>query len=283
MTDLRRYRILHKTVMAYEGNALASHNELRMTPLTEPGQTTLENRIRVRPLTWSHVYRDAFGTHVMAIEALTEHGTLDIEASSTVERIALPAGGGQTMTWEGLAEPAVRDRHAEWLARTPRTTAGEALRALAEEAKGDRSPLEAAQEVAQRVHDTLEYRVGVTGVASSADEVWEAGSGVCQDFAHVTVAALRVLGIPARYVGGYLVPRAELAVGESSTGESHAWVECWVGEWVQLDPTNNRPVGIDHVVVARGRDYGDVPPMKGVYSGPESVTLDVSVTFTRLS
>jgi transglutaminase-like putative cysteine protease len=106
---------------------------------------------------------------------------------------------------------------------------------------------------------------------------------VCQDFAHVTIGALRTLGMPARYVSGYLVPKRDLGVGESASGESHAWVEYWDDGWVPADPTNGVPVGVEHVVVARGRDYDDVPPFKGIYSGRAQAALDVTVTVTRLA
>ena len=109
------------------------------------------------------------------------------------------------------------------------------------------------------------------------------GAACARDFAHIAVGALRSLGIPARYVSGYLAPKRDSEVGETSVGESHAWVEFWDGAWLPADPTNVRPVGLEHVVVARGRDYEDVPPLKGVYSGKGVATLDVAVRFTRLA
>ena len=99
----------------------------------------------------------------------------------------------------------------------------------------------------------------------------------------MTLGAMRTLGIPARYVSGYLVPERDLAVGDTASGESHAWVEFWDDGWVPVDPTNAVDVGLDHVVVARGRDYDDVPPFKGIYSGHAQATLDVTVTVTRLA
>lgn len=128
----------------------------------------------------------------------------------------------------------------------------------------------------------MDYVPGSTGVHTSAEAAWEVRQGVCQDMAHLSVGLLRRLGVPARYVSGYLQPRADLPVGESVTGESHAWVEWWAGDWRAWDPTNGRPVGADHVVVGRGRDYDDVPP-RGVHSGPGGGELVVSVEFTRLA
>jgi transglutaminase-like putative cysteine protease len=93
---------------------------------------------------------------------------------------------------------------------------------------------------------------------------------------------LRALGLAARYVSGYLHPRPSAAIGESVVGQSHAWVEWWAGRWTAYDPTNGVPVGERHVVVGRGREYGDVPPLKGVYAGPKSTGQAVEVSITRL-
>jgi len=106
---------------------------------------------------------------------------------------------------------------------------------------------------------------------------------VCQDFTHLTLAVLRGMGIPARYVSGYLHPSKAAEVGTVSTGESHAWVEAWTGDWWGFDPTHLGPVGERHVVVGRGRDYADVSPLKGVYHGAPAEALTVSVEITRLA
>lgn len=278
---MRRHRIVHRTLIGYDRRATASYNELRMTPATEPGQTTLENRLRVRPMTWSHVYRDYWGAHVTAMEAIGDHSTLEVEATSTVERstsVERPAG----CTWTDLADSRLRDRLIEFVRLTDRTCPGDELSALAHEARGPRSPRDTAHRVVELVRERMTYQTGVTHVHSSAQEAWVERHGVCQDYAHVTIGALRGLGMPARYVSGYLAPKREAEVGETSTGESHAWVEFWDDGWVPLDPTNGVSVGLDHVVVARGRDYGDVQPLKGVFTGAADSTLEVEVSFTRL-
>ena len=279
--DVRRHRIVHKTSIGYDKRATASYNELRMSPLTEPGQTTLENRLRVRPMTWSHVYRDYWGAHVTAMEAIGDHSSLEVEATSTVERsntVPLPTGG----TWEDLTDPRLLDLQNEYLTLTERTEPGDELVGLARDARGPRSPRDTAYRVVEIVRERMTYETGVTNVHSSAQQAWTEQRGVCQDFAHVTIGALRSLGMPARYVSGYLAPKREAEVGESSKGESHAWVEFWDGGWMPFDPTNGVFVGLDHVVVVRGRDYTDVQPFKGVYSGAAESTLTVEVSFTRL-
>ena len=279
---MRRYRITHTTTLAYDVPVFASHNELRMTPVNEGGQTTLENRIRIRPLTWSHVYRDHWGTHVTVMESLSEHSRLEVEAVSTVEMTDTPTvaeSGG----WEAVRHPAVQDRSYEWLMLSDRTRPGPGVEELMQSVHTQETPRAAAALLGERIRARMTYQRGVTGVHSSGEEAWSEGLGVCQDFAHVTLGALRGLGIPARYVSGYLVPKSDMAVGETGEGESHAWVELWDGGWIPLDPTNGIGVDTEHVVVARGRDYGDVPPFKGVYSGSGVAELDVGVRFVRLA
>jgi transglutaminase-like putative cysteine protease len=105
---------------------------------------------------------------------------------------------------------------------------------------------------------------------------------VCQDFAHVTLALMRTVGLPARYVSGYLHPGVDAEIGETIAGESHAWVEFWAGAWVAVDPTSLADVGSRHVLLARGRDYADVRPLAGVYSGPAAAHFGVTVEVTRL-
>jgi transglutaminase-like putative cysteine protease len=166
---------------------------------------------------------------------------------------------------------------------TARTRAGDGILELAESVRGLSGPRDAGLAIASVLRDTMTYQTGVTGVHSSGEQAWAERRGVCQDFAHIAIGALRTLGIPARYVSGYLVPQRSLEIGESSVGESHAWVEFWDGGWTPIDPTNGTPVDLDHIVVARGRDYEDVPPFKGVYSGTGSAALAVEVAFTRLA
>ena len=132
------------------------------------------------------------------------------------------------------------------------------------------------------IGDAVEYVQGVTGVHSTAQEAWAHRKGVCQDIAHLTLGALRAVDIPARYVSGYLHPKPDAAIGETVAGESHAWVEWFCGDrWRGFDPTNQIAIGDRHVLVGRGRDYNDVPPLRGVYAGPFGSALFVTVEITR--
>jgi transglutaminase-like putative cysteine protease len=139
------------------------------------------------------------------------------------------------------------------------------------------APAPAVAEAAKWVRSRLEYTKGITDVTTSAADALQAGTGVCQDFAHLTLALLRGLSIPARYVSGYLYPADAAAAGTRATGESHAWVEAWTGDWWGLDPTHGDPVGERHVMVGRGRDYSDVAPLKGIYHGAPAAAMHVSV------
>ena len=129
----------------------------------------------------------------------------------------------------------------------------------------------------------LTYEVGATDVSTTASEALELGRGVCQDFVHLSLALLRTAGIPARYASGYLHPQTEAETGETVVGQSHAWLEAWAGDWQAFDPTNGAEVGHRHVLVARGRDYGDVVPLKGVFHGPSNASVDVHVAITRVA
>ncbi|WP_342372985.1 transglutaminase family protein [Propioniciclava soli] len=278
----RRYRVVHTSTYAYTGPISASHNEIRMTPLTEEHQVTLESRLRIRPLTWSHTYKDYWGTSVTALETAGLHESLELEAISTVECSDADRPQPDT-SWEELRSEETRDRCWEWLSFRARTALPDDLLAWFSEQVEGLDPVAAVARAVDLIHEHLAYEAGVTVATTNAAEAWEAHKGVCQDFVHITLGVLRHLGVPARYVSGYLTPDSDAPVGEAIVGESHAWVEWFGGAWLGIDPTNLRAVGVDHIVVARGRDYDDVAPFTGVYLGDEEGELSVEVTVTRLS
>lgn len=277
-----RLRIRHSTGFRYAGPVTASYNEARMTPLTTPGQTTLESRIEVSPTANVFRYWDYWGSQVTSFDVQEPHDELVVTATSVVETADGP-DGDRDATWADLAATSVTDRFAELLSATRRTPADGDLAAVARDVAGSRPPDAAARAVAARVRAAMAYVPGATGVHTSAVEAWREGKGVCQDLAHVTLVMLRAVGIPARYVSGYLHPRPGAQPGETHAAESHAWVEWWAGGWHAFDPTNGVPAGRQHVIVGRGRDYGDVTPLKGIYSGPPSTQLGVTVEVTRLA
>lgn len=276
-----RMRVVHTTRFSYGAPVTSSYNEARLTPQTAATQTTLESHLRTDPAANVLRYTDYWGTQVAAFDLHRPHDQLDVVATSVVETSPFPAAATR-LAWADLQTPEVRNAHAELLAPTPYTTVDPTMAALLAQVSGQPDPTSAVLAASALVRDQLTYRSGATGVATTAAEAWASREGVCQDFAHITVALLRGAGIPARYVSGYLHPALDPVVGATVVGESHAWVEGWVGDWMAVDPTNEAAVGQRHVIVGRARDYADVSPLRGVYAGPGGSSMEVSVTITRL-
>jgi transglutaminase-like putative cysteine protease len=280
-----RLRIEHTTEVRYAGPVLTSFNEARMTPLTLPSQITLESRVTAGPGVPVWTYSDYWGTFVSVFDLPEPHDDLVIRSAATVE--TEPFGGppddADRPSWQQLRERAAGGRLLEFLLPTPLTTvAGDTSRTSIAEVAG-LSPDAAAQAISTRVHERVTYLPGATGVRTNAQEAWDKGQGVCQDMAQIAVSLMRAAGLPARYVSGYLHPDPKASPGSTAIGQSHAWVEYWAGSWTPLDPTSLAPVGERHVVVARGRDYADVPPLKGIYHGSAGGGMTVTVEVTRLA
>ena len=277
-----RLRIKHVTGFTYAGTAHASYNEARMTPLTTAGQTTLFSQVECVPGATTWRYRDYWGTQVTVFDLQRPHQQLRVTASSLVETAEREFVTG-TADWDTIRSHSTVDEHAEVLQATRLTAIDTELADQAVALCADVSPAEAAKAIATWVRSNVEYVPGSTGTRSSAQDAWSLRKGVCQDIAHLTLGMLRRVGIPARYVSGYLFPLASGSVGDTVVGQSHAWVEWWCGDWSAFDPTNGVPAGVRHVTVAHGRDYADVTPLKGVYHGAPSTGLGVTVEITRLA
>ncbi|MDX6198362.1 MAG: hypothetical protein QOJ79_1513 [Actinomycetota bacterium] len=277
-----RLRVRHETGYRYDTEVMASYNEARLTPHTDPRQLTLEARVQTTPAAAQYRYWDYWGTQVTAFEVHEPHDALEVVVTSVVEASDAEPTPVDVPGWDELRRLAA-DEHVEWLGATRRTAPDPSLAEAAVRAAAGLAPVDAALAVLELAADRVDYVPGSTGVQTSAAQAWELGRGVCQDIAHVSLAMLRAIGLPARYVSGYLHPVPDAAIGEEISAESHAWVEVWLGRWWPYDPTNRIPVGERHVVVARGREYGDVSPLKGVYLGHGSHSLGVRVHLTRLS
>lgn len=275
-------RVVHTTGYDYASPVTSSYNEARLTPRNDARQNVVLSRVETTPSTRSYRYTDYWGTVVTAFDLHAPHTGLEVVGSSVVEtEVTVPPE--QDVSWSELASDRIVDRYTEVLSTSPYVPMHRPLRAVAAKLRKGCTPEQAARAAARWVHEEMSYVPGTTGVHTSAVQAWGERKGVCQDYAHLTLLLVRAMGIPSRYVSGYLHPRRSADVGETVAGQSHAWVEVWTGGWWGLDPTNDVDVNEQHVTVGVGRDYHDVPPLKGIYSGGGSTALDVVVEITRLA
>lgn len=283
---MKRYRVTHTTGFQYSGDAVASYNEARMLPIKNESQLVFSSRLEISPATSSFEHVDYFGTRVTTFEVLEHHRELTIQSQSLVE--VRPAGHlVEGLGWAELETQARTDLAiADALVQTRRTEPAAEVVKFAKQAAAKHAPHLAAMEIARYVFERMSYKAGVTGVHSVAKEAWATRLGVCQDYAHIVLGALRSVGIPARYVSGYFHPDKEPKLHATVQAESHAWVEWFIGGsanegWFAFDPTNNLEVIDRHIVVGQARDYDDLAPLRGVYAGAVSSELMVKVEITR--
>ncbi len=277
-----RMRVVHSTGYAYKSPVTASFNEARLTPRSDSRQNVILNRVETVPATRNYRYVDYWGTAVTAFDLHAPHTELEVTSSSVVETDIDQMPDGD-VTWEDLQSAAVVDRFDEVLAPTHYTPASKRIARVGQRIIKNHAPRDAVTAAAHWVRSELKYVSGTTGVHSSGVDALREGKGVCQDFAHLTLILLRSMGVPARYVSGYLHPKRKAAIGDTIDGQSHAWVQAWTGGWWNYDPTNDTPINEQYISVGVGRDYSDVSPLKGIYSGEGSTDLDVVVEITRLA
>lgn len=275
-------RIVHTSEYAYDGRAVASYNQARMTPITTPEQIVVHHRIDVSPKPWTWTYVDYFGTQVTAFEVVDPHDAMTVAATSMVQvnRAGVPIAVAE---WAVYDTAEVADRWTEFLVVNDLVAPPADFASRVKQIGADAAmPGEAAREVLRLVHDEIEFLPGATDVESPAASAWEQRAGVCQDMVHLALGGLRLLGIPARYVSGYVHPVPNPVIGETVAGDSRAWLQWWDGDWQGFDPSTDSAPNDRYVAIGRGRDYSDVPPLRGIYSGATTSQLDVTVEITRL-
>ncbi|WP_458316624.1 transglutaminase family protein [Mycolicibacterium brisbanense] len=277
-----RMRVVHSTGYAYKSPVTASFNEARLTPRSDSRQNVILNRVETVPATRSYRYVDYWGTAVTAFDLHAPHTELEVTSSSVVET-EVGERSEESVSWDDLASEAVLDRFDEVLSPTRYTPTSKRIQRVGERIAKEYEPRDAVVAAAQWVRSELDYVPGTTGVHSSGLDALREGKGVCQDFAHLSLIMLRSMGIPSRYVSGYLHPDSKAAVGDTIDGQSHAWIQAWTGGWWNYDPTNDVEINERYVSVGVGRNYSDVTPLKGIYSGEGSTDLDVVVEITRLA
>lgn len=266
-----RLKVEHTTRFAYDAPVREAHAELRLRPLDSGGQRCLSFSLDTEPRSPVRSYRDRHGNDVRNFDCLHPHRKLVVKATSEV------------LTPDRFGDPEVNlsplDAY-DYLAPSDYAPIDDSVRAFAAPHEQAGRPLDTVVALAGAVHDGLKYEKGATDVRTRAHEALARGRGVCQDFAHLMLAACRSLGIPARYVSGYVLPGGSF----SDQAGSHAWVDVFVPGigWVSLDPTHGTQQTGQHVRIAVGRDYAEVPPTRGVFKGPAKETLSVDVRVTPL-
>jgi len=283
-----RYDVLHETQYAYESPVVLSQQLLHLTPRAADSQRLEAHRIDVEPAPAETATRDDyFGNPVRQFMLAAPHSALTVRARSRIEvlaRAALPPSG----RWEALRD-SLRARAQlepmQFLYESPHVEFFRDLAAYAEPSFAPgRGLVEAALDLTRRIHAEFRFDPRATSVSTPLREVLAKRRGVCQDFAHFMAGCLRMAGLPARYVSGYILttppPGKPRLVGADA---SHAWISVWTGAgWLDLDPTNNMRVGDQHIALGWGRDFSDVTPMRGVILGGGEQELAVHVTVTPL-
>jgi transglutaminase-like putative cysteine protease len=292
----RRYRIVHRTRYRYSAPVSHAHNEARLIPRRTQAQVCTARRVTIRPTPTTYRERDDFFGNPASYFAIQEpHTELVVTVTSRValEPPATVSERAAAVPWEhARARRALEGESArplDALAYTldsPIVATSSRLRAYAEPSFPTARPLlEAVTDLMHRIHADFEYQPGFTTVATPLMEVLTHRRGVCQDFAHLGIGCLRSMGLPARYVSGYIetIP-APGTVKLIGTDASHAWfaVHCPGHGWVDYDPTNDQVADLQHVTVSWGRDFSDVTPLKGIVFGSGSHELDVSVDMSRM-
>jgi transglutaminase-like putative cysteine protease len=289
--------VLHETRYEYAPAVKTAQHMAHLKPAHGARQQLLSHELAITPQPAQRSEAtDVYGNTRAFFSLQSAHETLTVTADSLVATSApaLPQGG---LPWEDVRERlryhrgAAYDPAAEFVFASPHVPRHEKFLAYALPSFILGRPLpDAARELMERIHADFDYEPEATDVSTPALQALEMRRGVCQDFAHVMLACLRSLGLPARYVSGYVLteppPGGVRLVGSDA---SHAWVSIYlpgatgVGEWTDYDPTNARAPGEDYVVLATGRDYSDVSPLRGVIHGGARHNLNVAVTVTPVT
>lgn len=285
---IRKYAVTHKTHYEYSSPSSLCHNQMHLRPRNLPFQRVYQSNVVISPKPDSrYEWIDCFGneSEFFSIEHL--HPSLTVTAKSIVERSNPIYALEQSPSWKEVVSLLGAQREhshreaTEFIYNSRHCRRAEVFADYAKDVVDEnRSFVECVRMLMSKIYVQFEYSTEATHVSTEPAEALEKRQGVCQDFANVAICCLRSLGIPARYVSGYLLtnpaPGKEKLVGADA---SHAWFSAYAGPigWIDFDPTNNLIPGVEHITVAWGRDYADVAPIHGVFIGGGFTLLSVSV------
>jgi transglutaminase-like putative cysteine protease len=274
------YRIKHITRYTYTAPVIDSANQIILYPINDDHQEIKNHELTISFQPDIDIFIDYFGNKVGIFSVVKPHTELTIQSEIEVitHEVFLPSDQElPSKQWDHIFSLKEQYPYMDFLTQKNFDAFSEVSGTVASLQNDLTTPFAMAQAISAFIYDRFEYKKGITSVETNVDEIWELKAGVCQDFAHVMLVMLRMTGIPARYVSGYICPKNHELRGEGAT---HAWVDAYIPfyGWIGLDPTNNCIVSDRHVRLAIGRSFSDCTPVKGTYKGSSEHKLEVSVS-----
>jgi len=275
-----KHRIKHITRYIYPSPVIDSANQVMLFPMNDTQQEIKKHDLIITHQPSVEIFTDYFGNKVGIFSIIKPHRELTIESviEMVTHEIQLPDNSiAAASQWEELSNTREQFPYMDFML-LEKFESQEEISAVVKSLMNESiTPFAVAELMSAFVYNTFEYKKGITNVETKVDEIWKFKAGVCQDFAHVLLVMLRIVGIPARYVSGYICPKDHELRGEGAT---HAWVEAYIPfhGWIGLDPTNNCIASDRHVRLAIGKSFTDCTPVKGTYKGSSEHILEVSVT-----
>lgn len=290
------HKVIHKTSYTYQESVSLCHNIVRLTPRSTNKQFCKTSVMTIHPQPDVLIeYEDFFGNKLVYFTIEKEHKKLSVHVSSEVEKLSpvnIRQAEHNAIAWEEVCRltntitPELTDVK-QFITATPMTMADDAITTYASLSfPVGRSLFEASKNLMTRIYVDFKFQSGFTTIATPLSVVMQERKGVCQDFAHLAIACLRSLGLPARYVSGYIETIPPPGVKKlTGVDASHAWFSVYIPNsgWMDFDPTNNMIPADQHITIGWGRDYADITPLRGVIMSSGRHELHVSVDVKRMA
>ncbi|GAA4279719.1 transglutaminase family protein [Gaetbulibacter aestuarii] len=274
-----RFYIKHLTKYTYSDFVIDGANQIMLFPIEDTYQKVINQTIKITNQPNVETFQDFYGNTVGSFMVIVPHNFLSISSEvevETSEQIFPEDHVDPVEQWDAVKGFKGDPEFIDFLKYKTFDGTPEIFNMIQAEDRTKQTPYKLALKFCEFIYKNFEYKPGITTVDSKLDLVWNLKAGVCQDFTHILLQMVRMLGIPARYVSGYICPSDENVRGEGAT---HAWIEVYIPfyGWLGIDPTNNAIANQYHVKLATGRDYKDCSPVKGVYKGQAKDDLFVKV------
>lgn len=275
------FYIRHRTHYLYSGLVIDSANQIKLYPVNDEFQRVSEHRLVISTSPAVTTIRDYFGNVTGFFTVLAPHAELAIDSVVAVEMLTKPVPVKSlppSEVWKQVTSSENQLRFHDFIKAEEAVAQQEIQQAVHEILSKVQHPLDTIVDLSNYIYENFTYKKGITNIETSVDELWNLRAGVCQDFAHLLLYMLRLMGVPGRYISGYICPGSSEWRGEGAT---HAWAEAWLPDtgWVGIDPTNKCIAGERHVRLASGRNFSDCTPVKGTYKGATEHKLEVTVQF----